>query len=85
MEQWRGLVSAYGWPVDEALAVLSCESGGDVLAYNGGSMGLFQVHYPSHSGRVSGPEALYDPATNIAVAYDIWIDNAGWGPWGCKP
>jgi hypothetical protein len=82
--QWRGAVSAYGWPVEEALRVMSCESGGQPTATGGANYGLFQIN-AVHSARVGGNlQALYDPATNIRVAYDIWADQ-GWAPWACKP
>jgi soluble lytic murein transglycosylase-like protein len=83
--RWEGLVSRYRWPVDEALSVLSCESRGDPSAYRSGNYGLFQIN-SIHAWRVGGKVAsLLDPETNVRVAYDIWRDNAGWGPWACKP
>lgn len=83
-EQWRGLVSAYGWSIDEALAVMDCESRGQPNATGGANYGLFQIN-AVHAARVGGDlQALYDPATNIRVAYEIWSDQ-GWAPWACKP
>lgn len=84
VEQWRGLVSGYSWPVEEALAVMDCESRGQPSATGGANYGLFQIN-AVHAGRVAGDlQALYDPATNIRVAYEIWSDQ-GWAPWACKP
>jgi soluble lytic murein transglycosylase-like protein len=83
--RWESLVSRYRWPVAEALSVLSCESRGDPAAYRAGNYGLFQIN-SIHAWRVGGKVAsLFDPETNVRVAYDIWRDNAGWGPWACKP
>ena len=84
-DTWRAPVCRpeYRWRCEDALAVVSCESSGDPLAYNAGSIGLFQVHYPSHYDKVSSAEELYDPTVNIAVAYRIWQDSA-WLPWACR-
>jgi len=79
------LVCRQAWPCGEALAVMACESSGDPNAYNAGNYGLMQINQV-HAARVGGNlEALYDPETNLAVAYAIWLDHGGWGPWACKP
>jgi hypothetical protein len=84
-QQWEPLIARYSWPVAEALSVLHCESEGDAAAYRDGNYGLFQVN-AIHAWRVGGDlAALFDPATNVRVAFDVWRDNAGWGPWACKP
>lgn len=78
------LICVYDWPCGEALAVWYCESRGDWGAYSQGNYGGFQIN-EVHAARVGGvPGRLFDPATNVAVAYDIW-GEAGWGPWACKP
>jgi len=79
--QWEPLVCAYPWPCSEALAVIQCESSGDPNAENGGSLGLMQIHYASHWDKVDGPAALYDPATNIAVGYQLYADYGSWYHW----
>ena len=97
VEQWRGLVSAY-FPsnrVEEALAVLDCESNGDPNAHNpySGAAGLFQF-LPSTWASTS-PQAgfagasVYDPEANIASA--AWLgsyyESRGydfWRPWSCR-
>jgi hypothetical protein len=82
--QWRDLIGAYPWPVDEALRVVACESSGDPSAYYAGNYGLFQIN-AVHWRRVSGDlEALFDPLVNTRVAYEIWADQ-GWAPWACRP
>ena len=83
--QWDRLVARYPWPLIEALSVLSCESRGDPAAHRDGNYGLFQIN-AVHAWRAGGdPAALLDPETNVRVAFDVWRDNAGWGPWACKP
>ena len=61
-----------------------CESGGDPDARNGESIGLYQIHYPSHAARVESRQALYDPAINVRVAFQIYSEQ-GWLPWACQP
>ena len=83
VEQWRGLVAQYPWDVTTVLRIMQCESGGDPTATGGPNYGLMQVN-AVHSARVGGNlSALYDPATNIRVAYDIYVDGGGFGPWSC--
>jgi soluble lytic murein transglycosylase-like protein len=83
--QWDRLVARYPWPRAEALSVLLCESRGDPAAYRHGNYGLFQIN-AIHAWRTGGDlAALFDPETNVRVAFDVWRDNAGWRPWACKP
>ena len=97
VERWRDEVSAY-FPasrVDEALAVLQCESLGDPDAYNPytGAAGLFQF-LPSTWAATSpkagfaGAEA-FDPVANIGTA--AWLGKryealgqGFWKPWSCR-
>lgn len=71
VERWRSLVARYPWPVDTALAVMACESGGDPNARNPDSSatGLFQI--------LGGPT---DPEANVALAFRMW-QSRGWQPW----
>ena len=79
------LICSYDWPCGEALRIARCESGLAASAYSQGNYGLFQVN-SVHRARVQGDLArLYDARVNTQVAYDIWRDNHGWGPWACKP
>ena len=75
VEQWRSLVCAYDWDCEYALLVIKCESNGNADSVNpaGPYVGLFQVH-AGYGGN------LYDPAVNIAAAYDLYT-RSGWGPW----
>jgi len=97
VERWRSLVQAY-FPssrVEEALAVLQCESLGDADAYNpySGASGLFQF-LPS-TWASSSPKAgfsgasAFDAEANIGTA--AWLANryeelgkGFWGPWSCR-
>jgi peptidoglycan hydrolase CwlO-like protein len=97
VEQWRSLVQAY-FPssrIDEALAILQCESLGDPDAYNpySGASGLFQF-LPSTWASTS-PQAgfsgasAFDPEANIGTA--AWLANryqelgeGFWTPWSCR-
>jgi soluble lytic murein transglycosylase-like protein len=97
VERWRSLVQAY-FPasrVDEALAVLQCESLGDADAYNpySGASGLYQFlpstwASASSSAGFSGASA-FDGEANIGTA--AWLakeyEELGkgfWGPWSCR-
>jgi len=97
VEQWRSLVQTF-FPssrVEEALAIIDCESNGDPNAVNpySGASGLFQF-LPS-TWASTAPNAGYggasalDPEANIASA--AWLanryDQLGyyyWHPWSCK-
>ena len=75
------LISSYPWPQNEAWDVMMCESSGDPTVSNSGeSIGLFEIHYPSHWDKVESLEALFDPTTNVHVAFHLWEDQ-GWEPW----
>jgi hypothetical protein len=97
VEQWRGLAEQH-FPsnrVDEALHIMSCESGGDPDAYNpySGASGLFQFipstwASASASAGYSGASA-FEPEANTATA--AWLageyERLGlyyWQPWNCK-
>lgn len=97
VEQWRSLVQQF-FPsnrVEEALAIIDCESNGDPDAVNpySGASGLFQF-LPSTWASTS-PSAGYagyspfDPEANIATA--AWLANryqelgySYWHAWNCK-
>lgn len=97
VERWRGLVAQF-FPsnrVDEALAILRCESNGDPDAYNpySGASGLFQF-IPS-TWATTAPKAGYpnaspfEPEANVASA--AWLANRYeslgqyyWRAWSCR-
>lgn len=70
----------------KALSVVYCESRfnpGTVGA--AGERGLFQihpVHIPYLAERGMTWDSMFDPASNIAYAYDLY-NRSGWGPWTC--
>lgn len=81
------LICSYPWPCQQALSVAYCESHYLVTAYNAGNYGIFQLN-AVHVSRVGGKGneyLLWVAEINVRVAYEIWRDNAGWGPWACKP
>ncbi len=97
VERWRDEVSAY-FPasrVDQALAILQCESLGDPDAYNpySGAAGLFQF-LPSTWAATSpkagfGGAEAFDPVANIGTA--AWLGSryealgqGFWAPWSCR-
>jgi hypothetical protein len=97
IEQWRSLVAVY-FPsnrVDEALAILQCESLGEPDAYNpySGASGLFQF-LPSTWASTSPKAGFsgaspFDPEANTGTA--AWLANryhelgqGYWAPWSCR-
>jgi hypothetical protein len=97
VERWRSLAAAY-FPasrVDEALAIIDCESLGDADAYNpySGASGLFQflpATWASTSPKAGFSGASpFDPEANIGTA--AWLANryaeigqGYWSPWSCR-
>lgn len=84
--QWRDIIRQYDWDLVTVERIILCESHGDprAISADGQNWGLGQVNLV-HLSRVNGdPYALLDPATNIRVMHDIYIDNAGFSPWSCK-
>ena len=83
---WRTLIRSYNdWDTDTVERIIDCESNGhpDSISGDGANWGLGQVNLV-HLWRVGGdPYALLDPATNIRVMHDIWLDNGGFSPWAC--
>ncbi len=79
-DNYRDLVAQYNWNVDNAMKVMSLESGCNPSAANlqdshgvcMGSFGLFQIS--CHGGQI------YDPAQNVAAAYAKY-KAGGWQPW----
>lgn len=79
-EQYIGLISAYNWPVDQAIAVANAESGCNTAAVSPTrDHGIFQIN-EVHIAKAGSIQALHDPSTNIQVAYQIW-SRQGFKPW----
>ena len=71
-EQYRAEVSKYGWNVNIALAVMYAESGCNPNAASPtNDHGLMQLH----------GIRIYDPAQNIAYAYNNKYLQGGWSHW----
>ena len=97
VERWRSLVSQF-FPsarVDEALAIINCESNGDPDAYNpySGAAGLFQFipsTWASTAPKAGYPDSSpFEPEANVASA--AWLANRYqelgldyWEPWSCR-
>ena len=90
VEYWRPLVAAHfrAEHVDDALAVMACESGGDPNAANptSSARGLFQFLQGWWSGAWGYPAFdPYDPVANVEAA--AWLSAGGtdWTAWVCQP
>lgn len=78
IEKWRPLVTKYPWPVEQAMLVMAKESGGNPRAVSAtDDHGLFQIH----GGYAMYGEKIYDPAFNVALAYNNYYKTRGWTPW----
>jgi hypothetical protein len=97
-ERWRSLVASY-FPanmVDDALAVIDCESRGLPDAYNpySGASGLFQFipgtwAVASVKAGFSGASP-FEPEPNVAsawwlVSYYMSRGKPAWAAWSCQP
>jgi Lysozyme like domain len=82
--QVQALVCSYGWPCEQALSVMWCESGGRASAIGRGvNYGLFQINQV-HARHIAGFwDAWMDPAANTKWAFDLW-SRSGWRPWACR-
>ena len=98
VERWRPLVSRYFAPelVEEALAVIACESLGDpeIVNSSSGTAGLFQHHplYWAERAAAAGfPGATPDdPEANTAAAAWLVEESVAsgltpWYFWACRP
>ena len=68
------MLAQYSWELQEAIAVMNCESMGDANAVSsGGCIGLFQI---CGAGE---PSQYFDPGTNIAAAWWKYTDGLAKG------
>lgn len=86
-ETYRSLVSKYDWDANVALAVMQAESGCNPSGPPSSTCdrGLMQINCV-HADMVSNLDDLYDPATNISVAYKVYLGRKqqtgnGWQAW----
>ena len=80
-ERYRSLISQYSWDVSIAMAVMQAESSCNPAAYSETrDRGLMQIN-AVHADKVDGNlDRLFDPATNIQVAYRVY-QSQGWNGW----
>ena len=78
---YLSIIEKYDWSVSTAMAIAQAESGCNPNALSRTcDRGIMQISC-IHSDMVDGDlSALYDPATNIAVAYRIYSAR-GWYAW----
>ena len=77
--------AAFGPHADEALRVANCESRFNPRERSSaGAEGIFQIIPGYHAWRIArvGGSDLYDAATNVRVAFDLFKEQ-GWRPWVC--
>lgn len=74
------LICSYPWNCTMAMRVARCESTMNPRAYAAGNYGLFQVNGIHASQYQVSVDQLYDPVTNVRIAYDLY-QRRGWQPW----
>lgn len=76
--------------LDEGIAIVLAESGGNPNAKNGNAQGLWQIMTSVHAAEISaahkydgmGSKSIYDPDFNTIVASLVWkAAGRSWGPW----
>ena len=88
VERWRTLVAAW-FPadkVDEALSIISCESGGDPSIPNptSSALGLWQFLKGWYTGKWSDTVGVFDPLDPVAsmrAAAIVSKNGTNWGDW----
>lgn len=80
-DSYRSLFSQYDWNVNTAIAICKAESGGRTnvvsATHDFGLMQISHVHKDMVNGQLT---RLFDPSTNIRIAYSLYSAN-GWQPW----
>jgi len=77
---YEDLICSYPWDCQKAYRIMLCESTANPRALAGGNYGLMQIN-AIHSAMVGGDlNALYDPETNVRIAYALY-SASGWQPW----
>ena len=78
------IVAAYPWPINEAFAVVDCESSWNpgAVSWNGTSYGLWQI-WQGHAWRWPDFWSEWDnPEVNTQWAFELYLEQ-GWGIWDC--
>lgn len=80
-ERYKSVFEQYQWNVHTALAICQAESGGNVYALSPTrDRGLMQIN-SVHADKVDYDlNKLYNPYTNIRVAYTVYLSQ-GWHGW----
>ena len=88
VERWRSLAAEWFPPdkVDEALAIIWCESRGDPVARNpvSSASGLWQFLKGWYSGRWSSAVGVFDPldpVQSMRAATIVSRNGTDWGDW----
>jgi hypothetical protein len=77
------IVAAYPWPINEAFAIVQCESNWDAAATNGISWGLWQIN-AIHAWRWPDFWSEWDnPEVNTQWAFELYLES-GWSIWDCR-
>lgn len=89
-QQYLPLVQKYNWDVNTAMAIMEaestsqgipCDSNAKDFDSNGTvDRGLFQVN-SIHADLATDMNTLFDPQTNVRIAYEIYSGQQGWGAW----
>ena len=87
---WDAIVAElarYDWPLEGAVAIVHCESGGNQFARNAssGTTGLFQLWsgWYGHAGQSA--DDWSNPAVNIRAAYGAYVYSGNtWRQWVCQ-
>jgi len=91
LDGFEGIICSKPWPCDQAIAVVSCESGTERngrldgnWATNGNNFGLFQINGIHADLWPDFYTSWMDPGKNTEWAFEIW-SASGWRPWSCQP
>lgn len=80
-DAYRGIVAQYDWNVNTAMAIMRAESNCNSMARSPThDSGLFQINDVHLAAVDYNQPALYDPATNVKVAYQVY-SGSGWNAW----
>jgi len=86
VERWRPLVEKYDWPVNTALKIMSCESGGNPNALSRtNDRGLMQInHIWKGKYDLNTFEDFFNPEKNVYAGYRIYKNRGNFSAWTCS-